>query len=505
MRTLEALRLLDKETNAKVYLVGGFVRDYLRNKTNNDFDIVIRNYSIPNIKKFLSKHGTVKKVQLAQTNEHFRITILLFKGRGDGKEAQIGLPKKGKNQKTHPNNTLKDDMKHRDFTMNAMYLPVNFRSKSDIIDMAGGRFSINNRTIYTVGNALERIDESPIRIMRAISLAARTGYNIDPFVMQTMKHRAKLLINTPFENVRDEFNKVLMSAKPSKYIRLMSKLGILKKILPELDACVGVKQDFRYHKWDVFKHCIYTADSTPSNLVLRLAGLLHDIGKPETRAIRAADDGGRPRVTFHKHEVVSAKLADRALTRLKYDNDTKEKVLKLIHNHMYHYLGNVYYCEGQGCSWKKASVRAESVIDKCPVCGDKVELRNGWTDAAIRRFITNMGITKEDIKDLDNFPLFKLRSSERKGNGLKNIPITDRQKDFQKRIVEVFEISAALTISDLEINGHDIMDTFKLKQSPRIGEVLNYLLNKILEQPEANNKLELLKLATEYFYNKKLI
>lgn len=498
MKTLDALRKLDKETDAEVYLVGGFVRDYLRHKDNNDLDIVIRNYSIEDIIKYLSNYGPIKQVQLSPTNENFSISILLFKGKGDSKEAQISLPKKGKSQQTHPSFTLKDDMMHRDFTLNAMYLPINFKSKKDVIDMAGGRFSINTRTLYTVGNILERIDESPIRIMRALSLAARTGYSIDAFVLQTMKHRAKLLYTIPIENIRDEFNKILLSERPSKYLRLMARLGILKIIIPELDSCIGVRQDYRFHKWDVFKHCIYTTDSTPVDLVLRLAGLLHDIGKPEVRAIKALEGDAHPRVTFHKHEIVSTKLADKVLTRLKYDTDTKEAVLKLVQHHMYHYLGNVYECTNADCSWKKASVRAEHEMDTCPVCSSKLELRHGWTDTTIRKFINSMGITKEHLNDLDNFPLFKLRSSERKGNGLKFISITDRQKDFQRRIIEVFNGSSALTLSELEVNGNDLINSFGLKPSPQIGETLTYLLNKVLEKPEVNNKSDLLNLASEY-------
>ncbi len=275
--------------------------------------------------------------------------------------------------------------------------------------------------------------------------------------------------------------------------------------LPELTACIGVKQDPRFHKWDVYKHCVYTVDNSSPDLVLRLAGLLHDIGKAEVRAEKRSGDGVGPRITFHKHEMVSVKLAEKALSRLRYDKVTKDEVLKLVKYHMYHYLGNVYKCSNPKCSWKKAEMKTESVPNKCPVCEEKLTFMNGWTDSAIRRFITNVGITEKDLDNLDEFPLFKLRSAERRGNGFKLQPVTDKQKDFQNRIIDVFKASTGLTIKDLEIDGNVLMNTFKLKPSPKIGEVLNYLLDIVLENPELNNRLDLLKQATEYFYNKKFI
>lgn len=461
MKTIEALQALDRETKAEVFIVGGFVRDYLRRKNNEDLDVVVRRYPLHSIKKFLQKHGSLKEVTLAQTNNSFTVKVLLFKASSNDFEAQISLPRRGKKQIPDTYNTLKQDVRFRDFRVNAMYLPVNYRSRDDIIDFAGGREDIAKRKLAANGSANERMKESPIRMMRAISLAARTGYTIDEDVMEAIQTNAVLIKKCPIEAVRAEFNKVVMSKKPSKYIRLLKKTGLLPYISPEIDNCVGVKQDSRYHKYDVFTHLIYSVDNCDRNIVLRLAALLHDTGKPATRHITS--EGG---ITFHKHELVSVKLARDFFRRLKYDNNTARQVVALVKNHMYHYTRE-------------------------------------WTDTAVRKFIKKVVLTDKYMSQdrIEDFPLFKLRAAERLGNGLKSIAITDRQKDFQKRILDVYNESKALEIKDLDINGHVIMDTFKIKPGVELGRVLKFLLAKVLEHPGLNNRLDLLKLTTEYLHN----
>jgi tRNA nucleotidyltransferase/poly(A) polymerase len=455
------LQKLKEETKAEVYFVGGYVRDLLRNIENKDIDIVVKNYPMNDLIEFLNKWGKTKLVDLAKTSDDFRVSVLLFRG-SDNVEAQISLPRRGKKQIADPNNTLKQDVKHRDFTINGLYLPVDYKSKNDVIDHVGGRFNMHHRLIFAIGNPEERIKESPIRILRAISLSARTGYQIDNSFVQQMFNYKHLLLKVPMESVREELNKVLLSRRPSKYFKLMSKLGILQLFIPELEACRGIKQDKRYHKWDVFEHCIYTCDFIEPTIPLRLAALLHDIGKPPSM------DRINGKITFHKHEMLSVKLSKDILERLRYDNNTRKEVLQLIRLHMYHYTRE-------------------------------------FSDSAVRRFIIRAGITAENIDKLDEFPLFKLRAAERLGNGLKNVPITEKQKDFQNRIEEVFGRSKGLKIEDLEIKGDDIMSTFNMKQSPKIGDILRFLLDKIIANPELNNKKELFKLATEYMCDENLI
>ena len=462
MKTIEVLKKLDRNTKAEVYIVGGTVRDMFRRKQNDDLDIVIRKLDIKRIVRFLKKHGSVKFVELSKTNDVFSVSVLLFKSHDDENAAQISIAKRGKEQITSPGNTLKQDSAHRDFTINAMYLPINETSRNAIIDYHNGKESIKNRRIVAVGNADERLVESPIRILRAVSLSARIKYRLDKTLIEAIKKNVHLLHKVPYNCIRVEINKILLSQKPSTSFNLMRYLGILHVIFPELYKCIGVKQDERYHKYDVYKHCIYTCDHIKPKLFLRLAAVLHDIGKVDTRKII------KGKVTFHKHEMASVKLAKVFLNRLRYSNDIRKEVLSLVRNHMYHYTRN-------------------------------------FSDIAIRRFIIRTGINEENVKHLDDFPLFQLRAAERLGNGLKTIPVTERQTDFQNRIVETFNSSSGLKIGDLDIDGAILMSVFRIDPGPVVGRVLSYLLDSVIEKPNLNDRTSLIKKASEYIMNEKII
>jgi tRNA nucleotidyltransferase (CCA-adding enzyme) len=463
MKTIEVLQRLDKETKAEVFVVGGFVRDLLRNKSNSDLDIVVRNLSLKSIKAFLRQFGAIKEVSLAKTNDLFEINIILFKAFNDLMEAQITLPRKGKKQISSPTNTLQQDVRFRDFKINALYLPINFLSKKDVIDFVGGRKDIVHRRLSSNGSPNERIKESPIRMLRAVSLAARIDYKINDELIMAIKSNVTLINKCPVEAIRSEFNKILMSKRPSKYLRFLRRVGLLEYVAPEVDACADVKQDNKYHKYDVFNHLLYTVDHCDQDLVIRLAGLLHDIGKPETRKI--SKEGREIRTTFHKHEMVSVNLAREFLKRLRYDAETTKQVLMLVKFHMFHFTRE-------------------------------------WTDSAIRKFIRKVELGKEYMTEdkIGQFPLFKLRAAERLGNGLKGIAVTDRQKDFEQKILLIYRESNGFEIKDLKINGSKIMEIFNLKPGVQIGNILKFLLERVLDNPKVNNELDLLKLTTEYLH-----
>ena len=461
MSTIQVLQRLDREPSVSVYLVGGFVRDFLRNEKNPDLDAVVKGITIKSLQDFLSKHGKFKFIELSKVKDSFGMSIVLFQAHGDTLTAQIRLPARGLKQTQDLNNTLRQDAAYRDFTINAMYLPVNAKNKEDIIDYYSGKEDIANKRIRTVGDAVETMERHPVRMLRALSLAARTNFSIDEDVLFAIKHCAHLLKDVNADNIRKELNHILLCSKPSRYFKLMYILDLLDIVLPELAACVEVKQEARHHKWDVFHHCVYTCDNVDPDLILRLAGLLHDIGKPPTRKIIKGKG-----ITFHKHEMVGSKLAKKALIRLGYDNNTRKEVSKWIRLHMYHYTRD-------------------------------------YGDNAIRRFITKTGLVKEDLKDLDKFPLFQLRAGERLGNGFKTTPITTKQKDFEKRIIKIFNETTAFSVNDLAIKGSDIMEVFKLESSPLIGRVKKHLLSKVLSDQKLNNRIDLVKLAAIYLNKQK--
>lgn len=461
METLDVLRKMywdNWNKGTEIYFVGGFVRDGLLKLDTNDLDIVIKGMSKNDIIDFLKKYGKVKQITLSQTNDKFFVTTLLFKAFNGSYEVQITLPRRGKKQIPDFNNTLEHDCKHRDFKMNCLYLPITYTSPNfvNVIDLVGGIKDIKRRTITANGNPYERIKESPIRMLRAISLAGRLNFSIDIDLLNAISDCAELLKKVPVEGIRAEFNKIIMLDRPSKYLKLMQRLGLLSIISSELEECVGVSQDRKYHKYDVFAHLIFTCDNIPKKLTLRLAALLHDVGKPKVRFQK----GKNKRITFHKHEIESVKDARAFMTRLKYETNMKKEVLALIRMHMYHYTRE-------------------------------------WTDAAIRRFIKNAKLEPKYIGRLEEFPLFILRAAERLGNGLKKDPITDRQRDFQRRLEAVLKTTTALDIKDLSVNGNDLKEIFHIPENKYMGEILKYLLDRILEDQTLNTRKKLLKLAAE--------
>lgn len=461
METLDVLRKMywdNWNKGTEIYFVGGFVRDGLLKIANHDLDIVVKGMSIHNIMKFLKKYGKAKQIVLSQTNDEFSITTILFKAFNGSLEAQITLPRRGKKQISKFNNTLEQDCKHRDFRMNCLYLPISYTSSNprNVIDLVGGLKDIKKHVIVANGNPYERIKESPIRMLRAISLAGRLNFSIDIDLLNAISDCAYLLKKVPAEAIRIEFDKIVMSNKPSRYLKLMQRLGLLSIISPELENCVNVSQDKKYHKHDVFDHLIFTCDNIPKDLTLRLAALLHDIGKPKVRVQKEKSK----RITFHKHEIESVKEAKTFMTRLKYETDVKKDILALIRMHMYHYTRE-------------------------------------WTDAAVRRFIKNAKLGPKYIGRLENFPLFILRAAERLGNGLKKNPVTDRQRDFQKRLEAILKTTTTLNIKDLSVSGDDLKEILHIPENKQMGEMLTYLLNKVLEDQTLNDKKKLLKLAAE--------
>lgn len=446
-RITNVLQKLNRETTAEVYYVGGFVRDLIRRKKPNNVDILIRNYPVTDLIKYLKKHGTVSK----QMSYH---EMMIFTCNGDS--VRISLPHKGR--RIDPFFTLKEDARSREFTINAMYLPIDRISKKHIIDYYGGLKDIKDRKIRSIGKDKQMIGMDPIRMLRAISFASWLNYKIDTNLFYAIKTSSKLLEKVNIDNMREELIKILLSKKPSKYLKILYSTGLLYTIMPELHMCHGVEQNKKYHKYDVFTHSILACDNTEPNIVLRMAALLHDIGKLQTRD----EDPKAGKVTFYSHEVVSAGLAKRILKRLNFDREIVSKVSELTYLHMYNYEPEK------------------------------------WTDAAVRRFIRKAKIGKEDLDKLDTFPLFLVRRADRLANGYPHKEVSYRQELFQKRICDIFAESNVININDLAINGKTLMSEFKLKEGPTVGHVLNYLLSLVLDDQKLNSRDILIDEASKY-------
>jgi poly(A) polymerase/tRNA nucleotidyltransferase (CCA-adding enzyme) len=237
--------------------------------------------------------------------------------------------------------------------------------------------------------------------------------------------------------------KMLRAREPSRGFEVLRHAGLLGVWLPELEACVAVPQN-RYHAYDVYFHTLHTCDAAPSaKPAVRLAALFHDVGKPRTREER---EGGE--ATFYNHQFVGAAMTEEAMNRLRFGRDLTESVTHLVRQHMFDY-------------------------------------RREWTDAAVRRFIRSVGV--EHIADL-----FDLRIADNIGNGLKT-GFPHYLEELRARVDAILEAQEALSVRDLAVDGNDVMKVLGLPPSPKVGEILNQLLEEVLEDPQLNTRERLLE------------
>jgi putative nucleotidyltransferase with HDIG domain len=285
-------------------------------------------------------------------------------------------------------------------------------------------------------------------MLRGIQFAARFEFELEQETLRSLQENAELITTVSSERIQEEVNKLLLKAKyPSAGFRLMQRVGVLEKILPELAACVEVSQPGGYHAYDVFEHSILTADHAPRDLVIRLAALLHDISKPAAKV--PTQEGA----TFYGHEKKGARVAQKMLQKLRYSNQVIEQVTLLVDKHMF---------------------------------------TTGVTDKGVRRLIRKMG--KELV-----FSLLDLRRADvvaqGKGGSTRDVD------ELEERIRLELEKQPPFGLKDLEVKGNDIMDAFKIAPSPLVGQVLNYLLELVLDTPELNKKERLMKEAEFFLKN----
>lgn len=432
-----------QDSGFEAYLVGGCVRDLLMEKTPKDWDITT-NAKPEQIQKIFKKSiyensfGTV--VILTESEDQSLKTVEITPYRLEAKYSD----------KRHPDSvrfseSLNDDLSRRDFTINAIALKT-LGKKHEIIDLYNGQKDIKDKVIRTVGNPDERFSEDALRIIRAIRFMAELNFKIEEKTEESIMKLGNIINMVSKERIRDDLIKIIMSKNPDKAFYKMQELGILKIILPELSEGWGITQN-KHHIFTVFDHNINALMHAVSKnwpLDVRIASLFHDIGKPR------AKQGEGPDSTFYNHEVIGAKMAGAIFRRLKFPVKTSEKVIKLIRWHLFF-----------------------SDTEKI-------------TLSAVRRVVRNVG--EENIWDL-----MKVRFSDRVGMGRpKAEPY--RLRKYESMIEEALRnpISAKM----LAIKGEDIMRIAKIKQSPKVGFILNILLEEVLDNPELNTK-EYLEKKTE--------
>ncbi|MCI5643189.1 MAG: HD domain-containing protein [Peptoniphilus sp.] len=425
----DVLFILNKlnEEGFDAYIVGGCVRDKLLGIVPHDYDITT-SAKPDEIKKVFKDFKTVLvgeefgTVGIIIDKTIYEVTTF----RIDGKYLNFRKPEKVTFSKN-----LNEDLKRRDFTINAMAMDFN----GNLYDPFGGKDDLDEKIIRAVGSPTKRIREDAIRIMRAIRFAGRFDFYIEDELFDAISFESKLLKKISPERIFDEFSKMITSERPSYYLLLMEETGVLDVIFPELKRTVGFSQFSPYHDKTLFDHLICVMDEVKPDLSLRLAALFHDISKVDTLSI--GEDG---RGHFFGHEVLGADLVSEILKRYRVSNRVIDKVKILILDHM--------------------------------------KVHSEMTDKALRRQIKRVG--RENVMDLYDLLIADCKCTR-----------ADRDASFiinrKNRVKELLNEKEMKTEKFLEINGNDIK-SLGFSEGKIIGKILKELENLVLDYPEKNNR-----------------
>ena len=444
------------EHGFKAYLVGGAVRDAIMKKEESDWDLATD--ATPEQVKAIFRRVIPTGIA------HGTVTIHIF---GREIETTTFRTESDYSDGRHPDKveyaaTIEEDLSRRDFTMNAIAASL---ENGELIDPFGGIADIEQKTIRTVGSALERFAEDGLRPVRAIRFAGQLGFSIEASTMQAigMPEILKKTKGISVERFRDEFCKMLKTQKPSVCLKLMEDTGIMEMFIPQFKICRGcIQNDGRgFHEFDVADHIFYACDGAPSdNLIVRLAAFFHDIGKPECRTTEKIADGSTL-IHFHGHETESAKKAREVMRHLKFSNEEIERTTHLVKEHMFYY---------QSC----------------------------WSDAAVRRFIIRVGI--ENFEDLVQLRLADIY-------GMHRVPLQEGSPSYlglvelKGRINKIMEEKQALGLKDLAVNGGDLIKE-GIPAGKKMGAILNELFEAVTESPAMNNRETLLEVARNIYREK---
>ncbi|MBI4058917.1 HD domain-containing protein [Candidatus Microgenomates bacterium] len=441
-----------QKANLEIYIVGGAVRDLLTKREVKDWDLTTNATPEKILELFPhafydNKFGTVG-IPLTQEpkNPIAKQPII---------EVTTFRSEEAYSDRRHPDKviwgkTLAEDLTRRDFTINSIALsPITHNSEPiTIIDPFHGQKDLKNKIIRAVGNPQERFSEDSLRMMRAVRIAAELGFTIEEKTFQAIKNNVPLIHKISAERIRDELFKLLASSFPYEGVVMLRTTGLMAEILPEVEKGFGVPQKSpgRHHVVDVGTHLLYSLRYCPSkDSLVRLAALLHDVGKPQT----FRKDSKTELITFYNHEVVGGHIVKTIADRLKLSNKDKDKLFLLVRWHLF-------------------------TVDE------------RQTDSAIKRFIRNVG--PENLLDI-----LAVRTGDRLGGGATE---TSWRLDlFKKRLIEVQK--QPFSIKDLKINGNDVMRELKIPSGPQVGKILNQLFAEVDSGALKNTKEELMKSVKE--------
>lgn len=414
-----------EKSGYSAYAVGGCVRDVFLKKEPEDWDITT-SASPEHIMEIFDKtvptgvkHGTVTVLTKGCAYE---VTTY----RTDGAYTDFRHP-----ESVSFTEDIKDDLARRDFTVNAMA----YNEKNGLVDLFGGIDDINSGVIKCVGDPYLRFSEDALRMMRAVRFSAQTGFEIEKNTLNAIKEKAHLIKNVSGERIKAELDKILISKRPEA-VTEMYNTGLLYHIIPELARCFETEQNIKYHIYDVGRHTVEVVKNVPPVLHLRYAALFHDIGKPEKKQ---TDENGVD--TFRGHAAASTELAANILNRLKFDNKTKDKILRLIKHHDREILTAAKY------------VRRAIFVVGDDIFSDLVYLKIGDAKGQNQAFVFERYKTYDEI-----LKIYK----------------------------EIKEKKEPFSVKNLAVSGNDLLSLgFKGKE---VGDALNKALFYVMDNPEANTK-----------------
>jgi len=440
----------------EAYLVGGCVRDLLMEREPKDWDITTNakpEQIIGLFEKTVYENtfGTVGVCVPCETqqesvsqeiSEYMIIEVTPY--RIEAKYSDFRHPDEVKFSEN-----LEDDLKRRDFTINAMAFRISDKN-TGLKDMFNGLKDINKKILRTVGEPDDRFQEDALRMLRAIRFAVQLDFSISHETSESILKNSNLIKNISQERIRDEFIKIIMSKNSASGILMLQKFNLLKNIIPELEEGINCEQggEHIYYVWNHLLNALQHSADKNWPLEIRLSALFHDIGKPRSRREISKKILSKKRFTFYGHEVVSARISKKILERLKFSKKEIELIEKLVRNHMFF---------------------------------SDTEL---ITLSAVRRIITKVGV--ENI-----WALMNVRECDRVGMKKKEMPY--RLRKYFAMIEEA--LHDPISVSQLKINGEDLIKDTNIQPGRRMGWILNALLEEVLDDPSKNNKGHFIDLA----------
>ena len=422
-----------------LYLVGGVVRDFLMERTEDspDTDYIICRVPYDEVVTTLEGFGKTNLVGKSfgvikfDTPHGVAVDISLPRT-----ESSTGAGHKDFDVRCDETLPVETDLERRDFTINSMALHM---GESRLVDPLGGRDDLERRLLRV--NSPTSFVEDPLRILRGVQFMARFSLIVEEGTRALMEEHRELLGTVSLERVREELNKLMLAPKPSEGFVFMHETGILQAIFPELDDTWGISQN-EFHPDDVFYHSIKSCDAAEPELAVRWSALLHDLGKPK---MKREVDG---RTVFYGHQDESADITETVLNRFRFPKEYVHKVVHLVRHHMFN-------------------------------------ITEEWTDGALRRFLSKIGPENMDA-------LLSLRMADMRSRGDESVE--SQVAWVRGELQRIIESEAALKRTDLEVDGKDVIEVLGVEPGKRVGDVLQRLLDMVIDEPELNNRERLLEL-----------